>query len=65
MTTKNTLLSMIGLSSFLDLEYLSETFSTMTPEQNEGCPTEQLFTEKGETLFENGSQLTYEKLIKN
>lgn len=48
-----------------EIEYLSETFEYITPEQNEGCPTEQLFTGKGETLFENGSQLTYEKLIKN
>ncbi len=38
-----------------DIEYLSETFEHMTLEQNEGCSTEQLFTGKGETLFQNGS----------
>lgn len=36
-----------------EIEYLSETFEPMTPEENEGFSTEELFSEHDKVIFSN------------
>ena len=42
------------LNGFVDSEILYETEEGMTPEENDGQPTMEVFNSKGETIWSNG-----------
>lgn len=43
-------------TNMIDSEVLYETEELMTPEDNDGQPTMEVFNEKGETIWSNGKQ---------